>query len=254
MTAAQARALFVTAAQQYIGISEHSGAHEEIIRIYNSIRPLPRGFAMNTSLPWCAAFVSAVAQICDMTDIVPPECSCWYMMRDFQRLGEWTDRDDYVPSPGDVLFYDWEDAGGGDNQGVPDHAGIVETVYGRTIVLIEGNYGNTVRRRYLTAGARYIRGFGLPDFAAWARTHSGAVAPPSGEGSKMTMLSKGSRGYQVKVCQSLLIMNGYSCGAYGADGAFGAATLSAVKKYQRAKGLAVDGIVGTNTWNALLGC
>lgn len=69
----------------------------------------------------------------------------------------------------------------------------------------------------------------------------------------MTMLSKGSRGYQVKVAQSLLILNGCSCGSYGADGVFGSATLSAVKKYQRAKGLAVDGIVGPNTWNALLG-
>lgn len=254
MTAAQARQRFVAAAQQYLGISERSGAHEEIIRIYNSIRPLPRGFVMNTSLPWCAAFVSAVAQLCDMTDIVPPECSCWYMMQGFQRLGEWTENDACVPSPGDVIFYDWDDSGAGDNQGAPDHVGIVERCYGHTIVLIEGNYGDSVDRRYLAVGSRHIRGFGLPDFARWAQTHTGAVSQPSGKGSQMTMLSKGSRGYQVQVCQSLLILNGCSCGVYGADGVFGAATRSAVRRYQKAKSLAVDGIVGTNTWNALLGC
>ena len=252
MTAAQARARFVSQAQQYIGVRESSGAHGEIIRIYNSIRPLPRGFAMNTSLPWCAAFVSAVAQQCGMTDIIPPECSCWYMMTGFQRLGEWTENDAYVPKPGDVAFYDWEDPGTGDNLGAPDHVGIVEQCYGRRIVVIEGNYGDSVARRYLTVGAKYLRGYGLPNFARWAETHSGA-SKPVGEGDRMTMLSKGSRGYQVRVAQSLLILNGYSCGSYGADGVFGSATLSAVKKYQRAKGLVSDGIVGPNTWNALLG-
>lgn len=180
MTAAQAGELFVAAAQQYLGISEHSGAHEQIVRIYNTIRPLPRGISMTMSLPWCTAFVSAVAQSCGMTDIVPPECSCWYMLRGFQRLGEWTERDDYIPSPGDVIFYDWEDGGDGDNQGAPDHVGIVETAYNRTIVLIEGNYGDSVGRRYLVAGSRYIRGFGLPAFAAWAKAHPGAASSQPG--------------------------------------------------------------------------
>lgn len=253
MTADQARALFVSTAQQYLGITEQSGAHQEIIRIYNSIRPLPRGYVMTTSQPWCAAFVSAVAQLCAMTDIVPPECSCWYMMRGFQALGAWTEDDAYVPRPGDVIFYDWEDTGAGNNLGVPDHEGIVERTQGNIIVLIEGNYGDTVDRRYLPVGARYIRGFGLPDFSGWAQTHSGPITPPGGEGSKMTMLSQGSAGYQVRVAQSLLIMNGYSCGYYGADGIFGPATRSAVRRYQSARGLAVDGIVGVNTWNALLG-
>lgn len=33
---------------------------------------------------------------------------------------------------------------------------------------------------------------------------------------------------------------------------FGSQTLNAVKSYQRKEGLAVDGIVGCNTWRSLL--
>ena len=57
----------------------------------------------------------------------------------------------------------------------------------------------------------------------------------------------------MQVAQSLLILNGCSCGTYGADGGVGGATLSAGKEYQGGKGRAADGIVGPNTWNALLG-
>lgn len=68
------------------------------------------------------------------------------------------------------------------------------------------------------------------------------------------MLRKGSRGPGVQALQVLLMGYGYSCGSWGADGDFGSATDSAVKAYQAAKKLEVDGIVGPATWQALLGC
>ena len=52
----------------------------------------------------------------------------------------------------------------------------------------------------------------------------------------------------VKTLQELLNQNGASLTV---DGIFGAKTQQAVKDYQKAKGLAVDGIVGKNTWGAL---
>ena len=70
----------------------------------------------------------------------------------------------------------------------------------------------------------------------------------------MDMLKKGSKGYQVKVVQLLLILNGCSCGSYGADGDFGNATHAATVKYQKDHDLEADGIIGPKTWVCLLGC
>lgn len=66
-------------------------------------------------------------------------------------------------------------------------------------------------------------------------------------------LKKGSEGASVKALQILLIGYGYSCGGYGADGDFGNATDEALRAYQKANGLVVDGICGTKTWVKLLG-
>lgn len=69
----------------------------------------------------------------------------------------------------------------------------------------------------------------------------------------LPLLKKGARGESVKALQTLLIGYGYPCGASGVDGDFGSATVKAVEKYQKAKGLSVDGIVGKNSWSKLLG-
>lgn len=61
-------------------------------------------------------------------------------------------------------------------------------------------------------------------------------------------LKYGSSGSDVKKLQEELNKNGYSLDV---DGQFGSKTQSAVQSYQKSKGLTVDGIVGTNTWNAL---
>ncbi len=59
----------------------------------------------------------------------------------------------------------------------------------------------------------------------------------------MKVLKKGSRGEEVKVVQTKLFLM--------ADGIFGPLTEEAVREFQKANGLVVDGIVGVNTWNAL---
>lgn len=61
----------------------------------------------------------------------------------------------------------------------------------------------------------------------------------------------GNSGEAVKELQNMLIALGYSCGSYGADGKFGSATQNALKAFQKASGLAVDGIYGEHSRAAL---
>lgn len=81
-----------------------------------------------------------------------------------------------------------------------------------------------------------------------------APAPTTKEGTPVYMktLKKGSKGAQVKALQALLIGYGYDCGKSGADGDFGSATDSAVRRYQSRNGLTCDGSVGPKTWGKLL--
>lgn len=67
---------------------------------------------------------------------------------------------------------------------------------------------------------------------------------------ELNVLKKGSKGNQVKTLQRLLNAMGHSCG--NIDGDFGSKTLTAVKSFQKSRGLAVDGSVGKATWGSLL--
>lgn len=62
-------------------------------------------------------------------------------------------------------------------------------------------------------------------------------------------LRRGSRGSEVTKLQTALNALGYDCGA--ADGIFGAKTEAAVRAFQQANGLTVDGIAGKATQEAL---
>ena len=171
------------------------------------------------------------------------------MINLFKALGSWKENDGYLPMPGDLIFYDWSDTGKGNNLGSPDHIGIVENVSNGIITVIEGNKGEAVARRRIAVNGRYIRGFGVPKYAGAANEVKKIMI-------ELKQLSKGATGEQVKTLQRLLSALGYKMQnagkTYGVDGSFGQATYNAVIAFQKAKGLDVDGIVGTQTWNKLL--
>ncbi len=168
MTETELRRKVVSTALSWIGTREYDAKHYEMLDIYNSQRPLPRGTRMQATWPWCAMFVSVVSLQCGLRGIMPTECGCPGMVRLYQELGRWVENDANTPSPGDVIFYDWQDSGVGDNVGQPDHVGIVTACDGQTMTIIEGNCDNAVKTRTLAVNARFIRGFGCPDYASKA--------------------------------------------------------------------------------------
>lgn len=158
------RTKVIQQARAWLGCNESNGTHRQIIDVYNTQNPRPRGYKVQYSDAWCATFVSAVAVKLGYTAIIPTECSCNYMIQGFKNIGCWVENDAYTPKAGDVIFYDWQDSGAGDNVGSSDHVGIVESCDGTTITVIEGNISNSVGRRTLRVNGRYIRGFGVPKY------------------------------------------------------------------------------------------
>lgn len=154
----------VKQAKAWLGRKESNGSHKYIIDVYNSHRPLARGYAVKYSDEWCATFVSAVAVKLGYTDIIPTECGCEPMINLFKKMGCWKESDSRKPNPGDIIFYDWDDTGYGDTKGWSDHVGIVEKVSGNTITVIEGNMHEKVDRRNISVNGRYIRGYGVPNY------------------------------------------------------------------------------------------
>lgn len=155
---------FVNEGKRWLGVNERNGTFKVIIDGYNEIRPLPRGYRLQYTDAWCAAFVTFIAKRCNALDIIPPECSCGKMVIAGGSMGIFLEHDDYRPKLGDIIFYDWQDNGKGDCTGYPDHVGIVSQLTATTFDVIEGNYNNEVGIRHLGFNARYIRGFLSPRF------------------------------------------------------------------------------------------
>lgn len=164
MTESQARQKVVEIMQGWIGRKERDGSHKAIIDIYNGHKPLARSYSVKYTDAWCATTVSAAAIQAGFSDIIPLECGCGQMIQLAVKMGIWQENDAHSPEPGDIVMYDWQDSGTGDNTGWPDHVGMVERVAGNTITVIEGNLNDAVGRRNIQVNGRYIRGYILPKY------------------------------------------------------------------------------------------
>ena len=154
------------AAEQYLGINEADGSHRSVIDRYNAHTPRARDYEVTYSDSWCATFGSMVAMEADLTDIIPPECSCEQQIKLFSETGNWIETDWYLPKPGDYIYYDWNYATKKDSRGWSDHVGIVVKIFGPVLLVIEGNKDNDVSYRYLFLNDPTIRGFGVPDYSS----------------------------------------------------------------------------------------
>ena len=177
MTEIELRNQVVAEAKKYLGCKEADGSHKKIIDLYNSHKPLARGYAVKYTDAWCSTYVSAISIACGLTKIFPTECGCEKHIQLFKALDSWVEDDGYVPTPGDVVFYDWDGSGHGDNTGSADHVGIVTACDGKTITVIEGNKNNAVEYRTIKVNGKYIRGYGVPDYESLEDTQKFTDVP-----------------------------------------------------------------------------
>lgn len=281
MTEKELRSKVCAQAKAWLGRNEADGSHREIIDLYNAGRE-PGSYAMSYTDPWCAAFVSAVGMAAGLWDVIVPHVNCDGMIAAYQAKGLWIEDDAYDPAPGDLVFYDWDDSGIGDNRGSADHVGIVLDADGKLLTVIEGNYSDSVKQRYIYEDGSFIRGFAVPDYARKAsETPAEATQTPDtplpvstpsepaeGKNAAQTgavcsvslpLLRYGDKSEAVRNAQRLLIAHGHFCGGqinYNGkelpDGEFGPVTCDAVKFFQSGAGLTADGVVGAETWAALI--
>jgi len=160
---AKLRHILVAKALQYLNWSEINGQDDLIIDKYNAIRT-PR-YKMNHQDSWCAAFVSVVKHEAGFDALIPTECGCEEMIRLFQAMGRYEEDGRITPREGDYIFYNWDD-NTQPNDGWADHVGIVVSVTGNNIKVIEGNASDRVKYHDIPIGWGNIRGYGLPDFAS----------------------------------------------------------------------------------------
>lgn len=231
------------AAKSHIGRREADGSHRAIIDSYNRIRPLPRGYAMSYSDPWCAAFVSAVGAEAGADKALFPECSCPAMLQKYTQAGGRADKSAEL-KPGDLVMY-------GETE--PGHVGIITAISGGSLSTVEGNLGDSVAARSIQKSDGRIFCFCRPDYAAI--TGGGESLPAMAESrfspGALRYLRQGSRGEDVRAMQALLILRGYPVGPDGADGDFGGNTDRALRSFQQVRGLELDGVFGAESLAAL---
>lgn len=253
MTEQELRLKIVNCAKSFFGAVQGDQRHEIIVDTYNSFVPHPRGYTLKSTDAWCAAFASAIFLLCDMQSLFPVECSCREQIKGWQKRGGWEEDDAYRPNIGDIIYYDWGDNGEGDNTGVPDHVGIVIWTCGQDVLVCEGNKGAAkyVGYREMNLNGRYIRGYGLPDYASIAEAAPVSHYEPNNGNCfiELPILSYGKKGNAVRALQALLNAHGAKLTI---DGSFGPATKAAVRQYQKTNDLTIDGSVGQQTWGRLI--
>ena len=151
------------AAASLVGIRGGSAAHQQLVNDYNSVRPLPVGYAVKNTDDWCDVFVTTIFQREGLSDLVGRECGVERHIQIFKRLGIWNEDGGSTPKAGDIITFNW-DQDSQPNNGFADHIGIVESVSNGVIHTIEGNSNDQVRRKTYRIGHGNIRGFASPRY------------------------------------------------------------------------------------------
>ena len=116
-------------------------------------------YGFDSRVEWCACFVSWCANECGYIDtgVIPKFAGCVLGSQWFKDRGQWADNS-IEPSPGMIIFFDWE------GDGITDHVGIVQKCENGTVYTVEGNSGDSCRANTYTVGSSVIYGYGMPAY------------------------------------------------------------------------------------------
>lgn len=190
------------------------------------------------NFPWCCAFIWCGFNATGLSSLFcggAKTAFCPYVTSWAKQHGQWTEK---PYKPGDLLLYDW------DGDGVADHIGFCTSYVGSFATAIEGNIGGKVVE--VSRSNSSIMGAMRPNYSK--------SDDEKGDETALPLLQNGDVSGAVLSVQVLLIHKwAVSCGPCGADGDFGPDTEKAVKIFQASKNLEKDGVVGPDTWKALIG-
>ena len=259
--------------REWIGYSEANGKHKRIVDIYNAYGAkagYPRGYKVPYNVAWCDVTVSAAFIQAGAVDLIGGiECGVEEHIQIFKKKGIWIEDGTITPKPGYIICYNWDQCGQ-PNDGYSDHIGIVESVKDGMITIIEGNYNDAVQRRQIKVGWGYIRGYAAPKYADNSINNSTNSINNSTNSIKNSTtqvttstytftpqtVQNGSVGKSVLLLQTLLRGLGYlgnDSRQLDLDGAAGANTIGALRRYQADHALTADGVAGVQTWAKIIG-
>lgn len=257
--------------QANAGTGNYTKYARDLDRLGNYYNGPKQGFAWcDVFVDWCfvAAFGPKIGREIIYQPVGSAGAGCSFSLSYYQQAGHFHPGN---PQPGDQIFYTYQ-------PGEISHTGIVESVSAGTVTVIEGNTSDGVGRRTYQLGDSRIAGYGTPNWAlvnsvSTPDTGSQGAAAPDPEAAQpaagssvsdkicnvtLPELRLGDAGKPVERLQTLLIGRGYYCGgrSYGGreqpDGEFGPATEVAVRDLQLAAEISQDGVVGSDTWSALI--
>ena len=126
------------------------------------------GMTGNEKDAWCVMFVVWCARHADVSaSVIPTEIGVPNMLDHFDD-GRYFLKSGYTPQPGDLIFINHKTP----NASVPTHIGIVQSVSGSVVWLVDGNWQDAVHHRSLSINDTSIVGYARPSYGANNHTYT----------------------------------------------------------------------------------
>lgn len=145
----------IDVARSYLGMTEDDPRFVEMIDYYNEHTD---GYDMTLWDEWCACFASVCSIKSGNAHLTGTSVNCATFRSIWREKGIYRERWE-TPKPGWFIDYDWQ------QDGIPDHIGIVVDCDGSTIHVIEGNTdGEMCAEHWIPVRSWSISCFGAPDY------------------------------------------------------------------------------------------